>query len=103
MGAEIAEGLGADDCCVCYGRILVRGGKWGIGPEKYLLGSMLRAIEEKLDPSRFMRIHKSFIIAMGKIDSIQKTQLVIQGREIPIGEGYRAGLQRYLDGKNLGS
>jgi len=63
----------------------------------------LRAIEEKLDPSRFMRIHKSFIIAMGKIDSIQKTQLVMQGREIPIGEGYRAGLQRYLDGKNLGN
>jgi hypothetical protein len=38
---------------------------------------------------------------MGKIDSIQKTQLTIQGREIPIGEGYRAVLQAYLDGKNL--
>jgi DNA-binding LytR/AlgR family response regulator len=61
----------------------------------------LKAIEEKLDPTRFMRIHKSYLIAMGKIDSIQKTQLTIQGREIPIGEGYRAVLQAYLDGKNL--
>lgn len=61
----------------------------------------LKSIEEKLDPARFMRIHKSYVIALGKIDSIQKTQLFIQGKEIPIGEAYRALLQRHLDGKNL--
>lgn len=61
----------------------------------------LKAVEEKLDPARFMRVHKSYVIAMDKIDSIQKTQLFIRGREIPIGEGYRPVLQVYLDGKNL--
>jgi len=61
----------------------------------------LKAVEEKLDPARFMRIHKSYIIAMGKIDSIQKTQLVIRGREVPIGEGYRSLLQSYLGDKSL--
>jgi len=61
----------------------------------------LKSVEEKLDPTRFMRIHKSYIIAMGKIESVQKTQLVIGGREIPIGESYRALLQAYLGGKEL--
>ena len=61
----------------------------------------LKAVEEKLDPRRFMRIHKSYIIAVGKIDTILKTHVVIQGQEIPIGDGYRHLLQAYLDGKNF--
>jgi len=61
----------------------------------------LKAVEEKLDDVRFMRIHKSYIIALDKIDSIQKSQLIIQGKEIPIGEGYRQFLQSYINSKNL--
>jgi two-component system LytT family response regulator len=61
----------------------------------------LKAVEEKLDPLRFMRIHKSYVVALPRIDSIQKTELVIRGREIPIGDGYRSMLQAYLDKRNL--
>jgi DNA-binding LytR/AlgR family response regulator len=61
----------------------------------------LKAIEGKLEAAKFMRIHKSYIIALDKIDSIQKAQLIVMGQEIPIGEGYRSALQAYLDGKNL--
>lgn len=61
----------------------------------------LKSVEEKLDPARFMRIHKSYIISLSKIESIQKTQLIIGDREVPIGENYRALLQSYLDGKEL--
>jgi two-component system LytT family response regulator len=61
----------------------------------------LKVIEEKLDAVKFMRVHKSYIIALDKIDSIQKTQLTIQDREIPIGDGYRQLLQSYISSKNL--
>jgi DNA-binding LytR/AlgR family response regulator len=61
----------------------------------------LRAVEEKFDAAKFMRVHKSYIIALDKIDSIQKTQLIIQGKEIPIGDGYRQILQNYINSKNL--
>ncbi|WP_133576143.1 LytR/AlgR family response regulator transcription factor [Pedobacter metabolipauper] len=61
----------------------------------------LKAMEEKLDPRRFMRVHKSYIVSLHKINSIQKTQLVIDGAEIPIGEGYRTALQTYISHKNL--
>lgn len=61
----------------------------------------LRSIEEKLGSERFMRIHKSYIIALDKIESVQKAQLVMMGVEIPIGEGYRNSLQTYVADKNL--
>jgi DNA-binding LytR/AlgR family response regulator len=58
-------------------------------------------VEEKLDPTRFTRIHKSYIIVMGKIESVQETQLVMGGWEIPIGEGYRALLMAYWGDEEL--
>jgi DNA-binding LytR/AlgR family response regulator len=61
----------------------------------------LRSIEEKLGTERFMRVHKSYIIALDKIESVQKAQLVTAGVEIPIGEGYRNSLQTYVADKNL--
>jgi two-component system, LytTR family, response regulator len=74
---------------------------WLVSGKEIITRLSLKSVEEKLDPARFMRIHKSYIIAMGKIESVQKTQLVIGGREIPIGEGYRASLQAYLGDKEL--
>ena len=61
----------------------------------------LKSVEEKLSPAKFMRIHKSYIIALDKIDSIQKTQLTIRKKEIPIGDGYRQMVFSYLNDKNL--
>ncbi|NRF39225.1 LytTR family DNA-binding domain-containing protein [Pedobacter foliorum] len=61
----------------------------------------LKGVEEKFSSGRFMRIHKSYIISLEKIESIQKTQVIIAGTEIPIGEGYRSALQAYVNGKNL--
>ena len=48
-----------------------------------------------------MRIHKSYIISLEKIEAVQKTQVIVAGTEIPIGEGYRSALQAYVNGKNL--
>jgi two-component system LytT family response regulator len=37
----------------------------------------------------FIRIHRSFVIAVDKIDTLDKNGVVIQGKKIPIGESYR--------------
>jgi len=42
-----------------------------------------------LPPDDFIRIHRSFVVAIEKIDTIEKHMVVIQGRMIPIGESYR--------------
>lgn len=61
----------------------------------------LKSVEERLSSDRFMRVHRSYIIAVDKIESIQKSQLVIAGFEVPIGEGYRKALQHYIITKNF--
>jgi two-component system LytT family response regulator len=61
----------------------------------------LKSVEEKLGNGKFMRIHKSYIVALDKIESVQKTQLMIRGRDIPIGDSYRQILQGYISSKNL--
>lgn len=61
----------------------------------------MRSLEEKLNQQYFMRVHKSFIISLDKIESVQKYRLVIQGREIPVGESYRNTLQSYITTRNI--
>jgi two-component system LytT family response regulator len=48
-------------------------------------------------PADFMRIHKSFIINKQKIDSVNKTSVMISDKELPIGEVYRQALFAFIE------
>jgi two-component system LytT family response regulator len=48
--------------------------------------STMKAIEEKLPPNGFMRVHKSYIVALDKIESIRSHQISIGTHEIPVSE-----------------
>lgn len=61
----------------------------------------LKDLTEKLSPVEFMRIHRSFIISLDKIEAIQKYQVVIHKNEIPIGESYREALLGYISVRNF--
>lgn len=61
----------------------------------------LKKLEEKLPPDRFMRIHRSFIVALDKIDHIERSQVIIKDQRITIGEQYRAEFMKFLDRKSL--
>lgn len=61
----------------------------------------MKVVEERLNSGHFMRVHRSFIVALNKIESIQKSQLTIGGVDIPIGEAYRAQLQHYIAQRNF--
>ena len=49
----------------------------------------LKKFEELLPADRFVRVHKSFIISLAKIDSIQNNRIVIGKSIIPIGDNYK--------------
>lgn len=49
----------------------------------------LSKIEEELDPQLFMRVHRSFIVAISKIKAFSGHDIDIQGKSIPIGGNYR--------------
>jgi DNA-binding LytR/AlgR family response regulator len=49
----------------------------------------LRALELGLPPDRFMRVHRSYIVALNKIDVIEKSRIKIGQHTITISEMYR--------------
>lgn len=56
---------------------------------QYLVHDTLKSMGEELPASQFMRVHKSFIIASGKIVFIEGNFVKIGDRDIPIGASYR--------------
>ena len=64
--------------------------------------STMKALEEQLPADRFMRVHRSFIVALGKIESVTRDgDLVVAGRLIPVTESYRAAFDAYLQQHSL--
>ncbi|GAB4021728.1 response regulator transcription factor [Spirosoma sp. KCTC 42546] len=53
-------------------------------------------LEEKLPPDRFVRIHKSFIVALDHIQAVSATYIRINNEEIPIGRIYKAKLEEVI-------
>ncbi|HEV9037929.1 MAG TPA: LytTR family DNA-binding domain-containing protein [Puia sp.] len=49
----------------------------------------LKAIEERLPPARFTRVHKSFIVMLDKIDFVRNDIIRIGQRDIPLSRGCR--------------
>jgi DNA-binding LytR/AlgR family response regulator len=62
-----------------------------------LTKSTLKVIEEKLPQKGFMRVHKSFIVHLNKIESIRNRQIRIGVYEIPVGESSLEELLKLLN------
>ena len=54
----------------------------------------LKAMEEKLPSDKFIRIHKSYIVAADKITVIKRDLINIGSHEIPVSEFYKENLTR---------
>ena len=56
---------------------------------------------EKLPGHKFLRIHRSFIIAVDKIEAFCATHVDVAGKEIPIGRNYKNQVLKKLNQENL--
>ena len=61
-----------------------------------LTKSTLKAMAEKLPSQGFLRVHKSFIVHLDKIESVRNREIRIGDAEIPVGEANLEELMRYL-------
>lgn len=52
----------------------------------------LKNLEEELPADRFIRIHKSYIAAIGKIATLEGNTLHVGKEKLPVGASYREGL-----------
>ena len=69
------------------------------GNAKPILSLMsMKAIEEQLPPSRFMRVHRSYIVQKEKIRIIERGRIVFGKTYIPISDSYKQAFQDFLDG-----
>ncbi|MDY8135497.1 LytTR family DNA-binding domain-containing protein [Aquimarina sp. 2201CG5-10] len=59
----------------------------------------ISALETSLMKEKFLRVHKSFIVAIDRIDTIQGNQIYIQDHKIPIGQTYRSKISNLISGK----
>ncbi len=57
----------------------------------------LKRLQQNLPPEKFSRIHKSYIVGLDHINSINKSQVMIQNKHIPIGESYRTGFNKKME------
>jgi len=61
----------------------------------------LKKFEEILPENRFIRIHKSFIIPLAKIDAIQNNRILIGKSLIPIGDTYKTNFNHRILAVNV--
>ena len=65
-------------------------------PRALLSLMSLKAMEEKLPPRRFLRIHRSFIVALDKIEAVRRLTVQIGAVTIPVGDQYKEAFQQFL-------
>ena len=64
--------------------------------DKYLLSHTLKSIEDKLAGSGFLRIHKSYLINIKQISSLQEGYAFIKAHKIPVGKFYKQALMNSI-------
>lgn len=61
-----------------------------------LFRTSLKAIEPELPATKFIRIHKSYIVAIESITAIRKSSVFIKDMELPIGETFRVAVEKLV-------
>jgi len=61
----------------------------------------MKKMEDALPERHFVRVHKSYIVALNKIDSIERSRIQIGDKIIPVGDTYRDEFFRIIEDKNI--
>ncbi len=61
-----------------------------------LIRSSLKAIEQVLSSFKFLRIHKSYLVAVESITSIRKNSVFIKEMELPVGETFKEAIEKLM-------
>ena len=57
----------------------------------------MKDVASKLPSDEFVRVHRSFIVRVDKIKSIEDNYIIIADKQINIGKAYKDDLNRYLN------
>lgn len=60
-----------------------------------------KKMQELLDPTKFVRVHKSYIIAVDKIEYIENNAIKVRDKLIPVSSTYKVAFYNLLNQKNI--
>lgn len=75
-----------------YVKLVVKGKS-----KSYLSRISMKAILDKLPSKDFIRVHKSYVVALAAFEKIENNRIVIGEKYIPIGEVYKQGFYTLLE------
>jgi DNA-binding LytR/AlgR family response regulator len=68
------------------------------GEDKPVLSlASIKSLEQKLPADKFMRVHRSFIVNLERIEVIERSRIVFGKTYIPVSDQYKDKFQEYLD------
>jgi DNA-binding LytR/AlgR family response regulator len=65
--------------------------------QTFLIVSPLNKLCEKIDPKRFVRIHRSYMVNFSKLEAVTETHVELKGKILPIGKQYKEDLFRMVN------
>jgi DNA-binding LytR/AlgR family response regulator len=68
---------------------------------KYITLLSLKGVEDNLDPAAFIRVHKSYIVSIAKIEAIENNEILVQASRIPISRNHREAVLERVVSKKL--
>jgi DNA-binding LytR/AlgR family response regulator len=71
-----------------------------VGGKPVVTLSSMKAIEEKLTTPDFLRVHRSFMVNIRKIQYIHRNFVMVGDKEIPIGDNYKESFLQTINQKN---
>jgi two-component system response regulator LytT len=66
-------------------------------PKPVLSLTSLKLLESKLPENKFMRVHRSFIVNLEKINTIERSRIVFGKEYIPVSDQYKEKFQEFLE------
>lgn len=64
---------------------------------KHIVHSTMKGFQSRLPQERFIRVHRSYIINLEKVDSIENLFVIINKKHIPIGASYKDEFMKRLN------
>lgn len=69
--------------------------------KNYVTKSTMKNVEERLPSDTFMRIHKSHIVNIDRIEAFENNHVRIGNSKLPIGGGYKDDFLKFIESKKL--
>jgi DNA-binding LytR/AlgR family response regulator len=93
--ANITRRLKLDD--IFYAEAMGDYVKFYTKEKMFAIHGTMKAAEERLLRDNFIRVHRSYIVAVGKIDTLQDGGIIINGKFIPVADAYRKALNTRMN------